>query len=107
MNRGIYEEGFWENDFGNDPDLVKLPNREYDPVLGRFNNVDPMIAKYASFSACNYCLNDPVYFTDPSGADPMPDDYLPDWLNELVNQAAESENGGKYFSDGERRICFY
>ena len=44
--------------------------REYDPTLGRMNAIDPMASKYASLSPYNYAFNDPVYFNDPSGADP-------------------------------------
>jgi hypothetical protein len=34
------------------------------------NGVDPMATKYASLTPYNFSFNDPVTFTDPSGADP-------------------------------------
>lgn len=50
--------------------------REYDPAIGRMNSVDPMADKYASLTPYNYSFNDPVYFNDPSGADPVFDRSL-------------------------------
>jgi RHS repeat-associated protein len=44
--------------------------RDYDPVLGRMNGIDPMASKYSSITPYNYAFNDPVTFNDPSGADP-------------------------------------
>ncbi|MBX2916854.1 MAG: HNH endonuclease [Cyclobacteriaceae bacterium] len=63
--------------------LYDLDYRNYDPILGRMNGVDPMATKYASLSPYNFSFNDPVTFTDPSGADPHQD-----WLAE---QAAMQE----------------
>src|SRR5688572_31530346 len=48
-----------------------LAFRNYDPVLGRMNGVDPMAGKYASLTPYNFSFNDPVTFNDPSGADPV------------------------------------
>ena len=50
--------------------LYDLDYRQYDPVLGRLNGIDPMATKYASLSPYNFSFNDPVTFSDPSGADP-------------------------------------
>jgi len=44
--------------------------RNYDPVLGRMNQVDPMATKYASITPYNFAFSNPVYFNDESGADP-------------------------------------
>ncbi|QLH31481.1 MAG: hypothetical protein HWD62_02685 [Cyclobacteriaceae bacterium] len=50
--------------------LYDLDYRNYDPILGRMNGIDPMATKYASLSPYNFSFNDPVTFNDPSGADP-------------------------------------
>jgi RHS repeat-associated protein len=50
--------------------LYDLAYRNYDPVLGRMNGVDPMAITYGSVSPYNYSFNDPVSLNDPSGADP-------------------------------------
>ena len=53
-----------------------LAFRNYDPAIGRMNGVDPMAGKYAGMTPYNYSFNDPVTFSDPSGADPGSPDYF-------------------------------
>ena len=48
--------------------LYDLAYRNYDPILGRFGQVDPLADKYGSHTPYNYAFNDPVFFNDPSGA---------------------------------------
>jgi RHS repeat-associated protein len=55
--------------------LYDLEYRNYDPVLGRMNGVDPMAGKYSSFSPYNFSFNDPANLNDPSGADPYTINY--------------------------------
>lgn len=57
-------------EFNATSNLYDLNFRNYDPILGRMNQVDPMTDKYASLSPYNFSFNDPVYFNDPSGAEP-------------------------------------
>lgn len=48
--------------------LYDLAFRNYDPVLGRMAQVDPMADMYGSWTPYKYGLNDPMYWSDPSGA---------------------------------------
>jgi RHS repeat-associated protein len=50
--------------------LYDLQFRNYDPTLGRMNQVDPMATKYASLTPYNFAFNDPVFYNDVSGAEP-------------------------------------
>ncbi len=50
--------------------LYDLDYRNYDPILGRLNQVDPLADKYGSLSPYHFSFNNPVTYTDPSGADP-------------------------------------
>lgn len=55
--------------------LYDLDYRNYDQVLGRMNGVDPMATKFASLTPYNFSFNDPVTFTDVSGANPWDGPY--------------------------------
>jgi RHS repeat-associated protein len=41
--------------------------RGYDPVLGRFMQIDPYAAKYPNLSPYSYVANNPLVFVDPTG----------------------------------------
>ena len=41
--------------------------RGYDPVLGRFLQIDPMAMHYPSLTPYNYVSNDPINYVDPTG----------------------------------------
>ena len=43
--------------------------RQYDPILGRWDRVDPLCEKYYSVSPYAYCHNNPVMYVDPNGKD--------------------------------------
>jgi RHS repeat-associated protein len=50
--------------------LINMNGRMYDPYIGRFLSVDPVIQfpdNAFSFSGYGYCFNNPLIYTDPSG----------------------------------------
>jgi RHS repeat-associated protein len=47
--------------------VYDLDFRNYDPALGRLNQVDPLASKFGSLSPYHFSYNNPVGFTDPSG----------------------------------------
>ncbi|HYC85245.1 MAG TPA: RHS repeat-associated core domain-containing protein, partial [Chryseosolibacter sp.] len=58
-------------EFNDNTQLYDLDFRNFDPVLGRMNQVDPVSGKYAALSPYNFSFNNPVGFVDPTGADPL------------------------------------
>ena len=44
--------------------------RQHDPILARWDRIDPLAEKYYSTSPYVYCANNPVRFIDPDGRDP-------------------------------------
>jgi RHS repeat-associated protein len=47
--------------------VYDLHYRNYDPVLGRMNQVDPVASKYGSVTLYNYAFNSPAVMNDPLG----------------------------------------
>ena len=43
--------------------------RFYDPQIGRWNVMDRFAEKYSQLSPYQYCINNPLIYTDPSGND--------------------------------------
>ncbi|MEQ9426094.1 MAG: RHS repeat-associated core domain-containing protein [Cyclobacteriaceae bacterium] len=58
------------DDFGFD--LYDYQARYYDPVIGRFIQVDPATDVMSSWGAYTYAFNNPILFIDPDGM--MPED---------------------------------
>ena len=45
--------------------------RQYDPVLGRWDRMDPLCEKYYDVSPYAYCENNPIRFFDPNGKEKL------------------------------------
>jgi RHS repeat-associated protein len=96
--------------------LINLNGRMYDPVLGRFAGVDPIIQSpdnSQSFNGYSYCLNNPTKYTDPDGYKYRPysydiffqSNYVESWEqlqddfgsmhNYVVNQGDDDKNKSK------------
>jgi RHS repeat-associated protein len=82
-------------EFNATSNLYDLAFRNYDPVLGRLVQLDPMMLKYESNSPYNFAFNNPAFWTDASGADP---DFL-DFLRSLVQSV--SSGGAKTYTGQE------
>jgi RHS repeat-associated protein len=63
--------------------------RNYDPALGRWMNIDPLVEKSRRWSPYTYCYNNPIVFVDPDGMFANPGDFY-------------SQQGEKVGSDGKK-----
>jgi uncharacterized protein (TIGR02594 family) len=66
----LIDRGFTGHEHLDKFDLINMNGRLYDPVIGRFLNVDPVIqfpGNAQSFNGYGYCLNNPLKYSDPSG----------------------------------------
>lgn len=72
--------------------LTHLGAREYDPLLGRFVSVDPLLDTNDPQSMNNYAYsgNNPVDYTDPAGTRRCPPDELKDGCTEDPKSYARS-----------------
>lgn len=85
-----------QDDFGDSPGTYSTGFREYDPILGRFNGVDPLADQFSSWTPYTYAYNNPIGFSDPSGAASIADIW-----NNPNGGTWTPEGGGRTFSEGE------
>jgi RHS repeat-associated protein len=70
LSLSYYNKGFTGHEQFDDSGLVHMNGRIYDPRLGRFLSVDPMVQQEYNLQNLNrhsYVLNNPLNATDPSG----------------------------------------
>ncbi len=84
--------------------------RQYDPRLGRWLSLDPLMMMFPDMSPYVAFANNPIYYTDPYGlapvnGDPPPDDN-PEVGGTCVDEAGEVRKyeGDGVWSDGTKNI---
>jgi RHS repeat-associated protein len=87
--------------------LVNMNGRLYDPLVGRFLNVDPYLQMpdfSQNFNRYSYCLNNPLRFNDPSGEifglDDLAAAFIGGAINWVSNGCKFNKTGLAYFGVG-------
>ena len=71
-------------------DLYEMSLRLYDPTIGRWNSLDPVI--HYDFSTYSAFDNNPVIFADPSGADAWTHVYGNEYINTRTGESTNDAN---------------
>ena len=71
--------------------------RQYDPVLGRWDRMDPLCEKYYDVSPYAYCENSPVVFIDENG-----DSTVIDNCGNIMRQNGMDKNVFLYSGDNNK-----
>jgi RHS repeat-associated protein len=114
-NKYQYNDKEWNDDFG--LGLNDYGARWYDPALGRWNSVDPLAEMYSRWSPYNYCVDNPMNHTDPTGMSAMPgnetnesEDYnnqvgrgaaIRQWVNSAMKSDKNSHWDDAYGGDAQ------
>jgi RHS repeat-associated protein len=84
--------------------------RQYDPRLGRWKSLDPLMMKYPHMSPYVAFNNNPIFYTDPLGLEGKPvQDRQPyhDWIeNGLDEQKQWAYSSAAYFDQAHGQVSF-
>ncbi|HMJ47488.1 MAG TPA: T6SS effector amidase Tae4 family protein [Ferruginibacter sp.] len=108
-NKKLYNAGSeWQDDIDGLADYYSTFFREYDPIIGRFNSVDPMAEATNEMTTYAYANNNPIMMNDPMGDLSRAEFYS------VVNTLFNSMHGGSwsasagytYFSSEDEALGF-
>jgi len=82
-------------------DNYDFGTRFYDPQIGRWNVMDRLAENYNSVSPYQYCVNNPLNYTDPSGNSPILNDKSLDMLQYQTYLHNKSDYGTRIGDIGD------
>jgi len=87
--------------------LYEMDVRSYDPAIGRFTSIDPVI--HYEFSTYNAFDNNPAFWADPSGAystrEWMKDNWITDENVTTIYQAPSDDNSDDSNDENNEDCC--
>ncbi|MBK8786997.1 MAG: hypothetical protein IPN43_11015 [Chitinophagaceae bacterium] len=102
-NKKLYNAGSeWQDDIEGLADYYSTFYREYDPIIGRFNSVDPLAAATDNMTTYAYANNNPIMMNDPMGDYAEAKD-LPKWIRDMqadYKSWHDSRYGNNFFDRG-------
>ncbi len=110
-NKKLYNAGSeWQDDIDGLADYYSTFYREYDPVIGRFNGVDPMAEVTDNMTTYAYANNNPIMMNDPMGnyaAGKQPEQWILDmqadykeWHDSRYGDSYSARGGWNFDGDG-------
>lgn len=66
------DRGYTEHEHLDEVGIIHMNGRIYDPLMGRFMSADPNVtdpSKLQSYNRYSYVMNNPLFYTDPTGFD--------------------------------------
>jgi RHS repeat-associated protein len=106
VNRIRYRGYYWDEDLG----MYYLKSRYYDPMVGRFINLDGQLnGAQTGMNLFAYCENNPVNNSDPEGT--CTEHFGPEWsflgygqyLNRFTGERMKCANGDPNFKTGKTK----
>ncbi len=82
--------------------------RNYDPMIGRFLQIDPLADQFPGWSPYNYVFNNPLNYIDPNGMSPVCGEKNNCDETYRVGSEVENKNGKwEYLGDNEWKRLSY
>ena len=113
---GQYRYGFQgqekDNEIKGDGDIIDFTYRVYDPRIGRFLSIDPLVKKYPFYSPYHFSSNQPIHAPELEGLESQFDLNIPSSPNAVdlnhwkLNTQFKAPNGTQWLDLNGNKLTF-